>query len=170
MSLPLVSAPYDRAALLRAFINVELCRGWHPDFVAYYKGLLQALERCFGITLTTLPDDFNQRLFWMQLNSARRSYLAASTPLSDMLESSLLISRLEQRGERGQLVLMLYDEMYDTCKKLKQQHLEVMDLLLKCAYGDLKQVFTSQELLDVGFDDSTHPNPEDYEDHFEWRS
>lgn len=168
MFLPLVKAPYNRAALLQAFINVELSRGWHSDFVSYYQGLLQALEQRFGIVLTTLPDSFNQRLFWMQLNSARRSYLAASTPLSGMLESSLLISRLEQQGERGQGVLKLYGEMYDSCKKLKQQHIETMDLLLQCAYGDLDQVFTSQDLLDVGFDDSTHPNPEDYEDSIEW--
>lgn len=168
MFLPLVKAPYNRAALLQAFINVELSRSWHKDFAAYYQGLLQALERCFDITLTTDPDDFTQRIFRMQLNSARRSYLAASTPLSQVLDSSLLLRRLEQQGERGQLVLMLYDEMGDTCKKLKQQHIETMDLLLKCAYGDLDQVFTSQDLLDVGFDDSTQPNPEDYEDYFEW--
>lgn len=168
MFLPLVKAPYNRASLLQAFINVELCRGWHPDFVSYDQSLLQALERCFDIVLTTMPTDSSQLLFRMQLHSARRSYLAASTPLSGMLESSLLISRLEQRGEHGQRVLKLYDEMYDTCKKLKQQHMEVMDLLLKCAYGDLAQSFTSQDLLDVGFDDSTHPNPEDYEDSIEW--
>ena len=168
MILPLVKAPYNRAALLQAFINVELSRGWHTDFVTYYQGLLQALEQRFGIVLTTMPDDSSQRLFRMQLLSARRSYLAASTPTSHLLESSLLILRLEQQGDRGKLVLMLYDEMGDTCKKLKQQHIETMDLLLKCAYGDLDQVFTSQDLLDVGFDDTTQPSPEDYDDYFEW--
>ena len=127
---------------------------------AYYRQLLAALEKLFNIRFTEFSSDLSSmpsRLFQRHFIHTVESYCQIRSPGSSYLDASLLYSRLEQQGEAGQQAITIGDQIYTLSRENSRLHRELLYHLLVCIYGPIEQVVTSEELREVGFDDTTKP-------------
>jgi hypothetical protein len=147
--------------LIEAYVYTRRSDFVHPDFGAYYAGLLASLERLFGLRLASDELTHRQRPLWMLFNSTVRSLLQISTPWDDFLEAGLLIRRLEESGETGVVVERASAAIAEAAKASQASHREILQAL-EAIFGECRRVITSEELRQAGFDDSREPDVTDY--------
>ena len=158
--------PYDYRVLIEAYIYSK-----RPDFVnrpaysTYYASLLEALERQFGIQmstkrLTTVP----QKVFWLLFQTTVRSLLQITSPWADFIDESLLVIKLNENGELREIVDRASRAIGEANMASEAAHREMLDALFHAIFGVRQQVVTSEELLAAGFDDSREPNFTDFYD------
>ncbi|MEO8179807.1 MAG: hypothetical protein ABI895_13320 [Deltaproteobacteria bacterium] len=140
---------YDIKAFLGAHIDTVRYVRAHKDLATYYTGLYQALCRAFGFDLTQLPSPLS-----IVFKSAVRGHLDTRSPLAGFMEGPPIIGELEQRHSQriGEAVLAL-----------REAHIALLLDILEHAHGPLcAKVVDSTKLRELGFDDATFPDPDDY--------
>lgn len=169
---------YDRAELLQAYLAAHASAAsrfgayeaelddYNDALRQYYRGLLAALERVFGVELDIQrAPSFDAKVFLMLFRSTADSCIAARTPWSRFSEAGLLLQRIEGAGAAGQRVLEASRLIEELHVKSREAHLGALDALVEILLGDTaKSVFTSADVRAAGFDDSARPNPADYPD------
>jgi hypothetical protein len=139
----------------------------HPDFGAYYSGLLHALERLLGIRLSHEGlSSTTQRVFWMHFEATVRSLLRITTPWDGYIEDSLLNRKLDESGETGKEVYRAGAVIHEATKASEVAHREILYALFVAIFGECRRVVTSEELREAGFDDSKEPDISNYNDYF----
>lgn len=157
---------YDRAAFIRAYIDANQLDYLHEDFKTYYTGLLDALQQAFDITFS-LQDVRNREFaaLWVLFHATVRSYQNIRTPRSGFTDDTLLNVKLEQLGERGEAIISLEETIRETAASNKETHLKLLDELFLLLWGPVNTVVTSDELLEIGFDDAKKPEESDHLDY-----
>ena len=158
--------PYDYRVLIEAYVYTKRSDFVHPDFGAYYAGLLSALERLFGIRLVGDELSHSRKGLWMLFGSTVRSLLQIATPWDGYLEAGLLHRQLEANGELGEAVYRASAAIADAAKASEAAHREMLHALFVAIFGECGRVATSEELRQAGFDDSREPDIHDYYDYF----
>jgi hypothetical protein len=158
--------PYDSRVLIEAYVYTKRSDFVHPDFGAYYGGLLASLERLFGLRLAGDELSQRQRALWMLFNSTVRSFLQISTPWDGFLETGLLLRRLEESGEAGNIVERSSASIVEAAKVSQAAHREMLQSLFVAIFGESQRVVTSEELRQSGFDDSREPDITKYWEYF----
>src|SRR5688572_4734311 len=155
--------PYDYRELIEAYIYTQRKNFLHSDFEVYYASLLEILQEQFGIRLSheglTTRD---QKVFWMLFQSTVRSLLQITNPWADFLDETLLVKKLEESGELGEIVNRASRAIGDANKASEAAHREMLSVLFQAIFGKCQRVVTSQELLAAGFDDSNEPDIVNY--------
>lgn len=151
---------YDYKALIKAYLDANRTSYIHEDFKKYYAGLFETLQKAFGLDFKdhSKNRDALVMLFWSTVSS----YENIRSPWSNYLEGGLIIRKLEQAGEGGEIVLTLSKKIEELHKKSKKAHWEMLDSLFQLIFGRVSKVVTSKELLELGFDDSKEPDFTDY--------
>ena len=140
---------YDIKAFLGVHIDTVQYARAHTDLVTHYAGLYRALCQAFGFDLAQLPSPLSH-LF----KSAVRGHLDAHSPFAGFMEAPPIIGELEQRHSQG---------IGEAVRALRKAHIELMLDILGCAHGPLcAKVVDSTNLREIGFDDATFPDPDDY--------
>jgi hypothetical protein len=140
---------YDIRAFLGAHINTVQYARAHKDLATYYRGLYQALCQAFGFDLAQLPSSLSS-LF----KSAVRCQLNTRSPFAGFMEGPPIIGELDQRHSQ---------RMGEALRALREAHIALMLDILDRAHGALcAKVVDSTNLREVGFDDATVPDPDDY--------
>jgi hypothetical protein len=137
----------------------------HEDFPNYYTALLSKLEEAFDIHLSHENLDFDQKSLFMLFVSTVHSYQRITTPWSGYLEAGLLIRHLEEAGEPGRRVFAASDAIRDIMKANQAAHFEMLYALFEGIYGFVDRVVDSEQLQEMGFDDSKEPQMHDYYDY-----
>ena len=150
--------PYDFRVLIDAYIYTRRRDFIHRDFEEYYSGLLQALERDFGIRMSGETLTFDQRVVWSLFVNTVGSLLSVQTPWSDYLETGLLITKLEGAGELGQAILESSRAIAGAARVSTDAHRAMLDALFVLVHGKVDRVVTSEDLQRAGFDDSKEPD------------
>lgn len=156
---------HDRTYTFRDLIQAYIAT-WrhypHSDFDAYYRRLLEVLQSLFDVRFDgtdvrgeLLPGIYPMAAL-MVFRSTVDSYLAIRTPWSGYLEAGLGVAELAKRYS------LVFD---DLAERNRQAHLELLDTLFIMLYGSIERIFTSADLREAGFDDSTEPNTADYWDY-----
>ncbi|WP_306359246.1 hypothetical protein [Nocardia sp. CC227C] len=152
-------ASYDRSILLGAYLDAvaeysklerktgmeaeDAYVGWSPDAVVRSKSrlaFLADLERLFGVDLG-LPtprfssNDSRQRVRLTFLHQTAQSYHAIATPFSGYMEAGGLVNAMEDVGVAA-AVLDSCDRMQVPVETLRQQHLELLDTVLRGLLGE----------------------------------
>ncbi len=156
--------PYDFRVLIEAYVYTHRQDFVHPDFGAYYAGLLASLERLFGLRLARDELTFRQRVLWSLFDSTVRSLLQVSTPWEGYLETGLLFRTLEESGETGVLVERATTAIAEAAKASRTAHREMLQALFVGIFGECRLVVTSEEMRQAGFDDSREPDITNYYD------
>ncbi|MBF6241037.1 hypothetical protein IU474_28730 [Nocardia otitidiscaviarum] len=175
-------ARYDRSVLLGAYLDAvgefatligetgveaeAAYESWSSDAVIRSKSrlaYLAGLEKLFGVDLG-LPDpmsgpgDTRRRLLLRFLLQTARSYRAIGTPLDGYMEAGLLVKAMEDVG--------IVDAVTDGCARmqspartLRQQHLELLDIILHGLLGERADAV--YELDDPAAADIVVPEPWD---------
>lgn len=86
-----LARPYDFPVLIEAYAYTKRRDFVHPDFGAYYAGLLAALEQLFGLRLANDGVPHRQKALWTLFDATVHSLLQISTPWDGFLETGLLI-------------------------------------------------------------------------------
>lgn len=157
---------YKDLILLYIATNIEPDKYAHIDFYNFKKNLLTNLETAFGVKLSATKTN-NPALF-MLFHATVRSFNSIRTPWSSFLEASLIIKKLEESGELGKKVLELTENIDELASSSMKAHEEMIDTLFEAIFGIIDKTVSSEDLKNLGFDDSTHPKPEDYEDGIEF--
>jgi hypothetical protein len=157
--------PYDFRVLIEAYVYTQRQDFVHPDFGAYYAGLLASLERLFGLRLARDELSHRQRILWSLFNSTVRSLLQVSTPWDGYLETGLLVRTLEESGETAVLVERASTAISEAAKASRTAHREMLQALFVGIFGECRHVVTSEELRQAGFDDSCEPDITNYYDY-----
>lgn len=157
-----VPRPYDYRALIEAYVNTKRRDYVHPDFEAYYSGLLAALEPLFEIRLKS--DDFSltQRVLWRLFENTIGSMLQITTPWSNYLEEGLVVVKVRESGEPGRIVERASAAISEAARASLIAHREMLQALFVAIFGPCDRVVSSEELRQAGFDDSREPNMMDY--------
>ncbi len=156
--------PYDFRVLIEVYVYTRRQNYVHPDFPVYYNGLLQALQRAFGIQLTQEGISSRQRSLWGLFENTVLSLHQITSPWSGYLEAGLLLSKLDESGEPGQAAHRASAVIHKANADSESAHHEMLHALFVAIYGECHQVVTSEELIVAGFDDSKEPNIQDYYD------
>ena len=157
--------PYDYRVFIEAYIYTQ-----RMDFVnltaytTYYASLLKALQRHFGFRMSPEGLGLPQKVFWMLFQSTVRSLLRITSPWADFLDESLLVKKLEERGDLRRIVDQASRVIDDANRTSEAAHREMLDGLFQAIFGACQRVVTSEELLAAGFDDSLEPDFADYYD------
>lgn len=154
--------PYNIRVLIETYIYTKREDFCHPDFATYYASLLEALEGIFGVRLSSEGLSQNQRILWSLFQNTVKSLLQITNPWAGYLESSLLVRKLEESGEQGQVVEQASAVIRESNRVSEKAHREMLEALFYAIFGERPQEVTSQELLQVGFDDSREPDIQDY--------
>lgn len=150
---------YDRSVLLGAYLDAvgefstlngktgeeaeAAYAGWSPDAVIRSKSrlaYLAGLERLFGVDLG-LPEplsssgDARRCVLLMFLRKTARAYRAIGTPLDGYMETGLLVKAMEDVGI-SEAVIDSCAHMQRPAETLRQQHLELLDTVLRGLLGD----------------------------------
>jgi hypothetical protein len=157
---------YDYRALIEAYIDAQRPPYPHEDFRTFARGLLSALERAFGISISSMDGVRNAECspLWMLFRAAAFSYVKLSTPRSGFLEDSLITFRLRQLGEQGAKVEAIEREIDELTLANREAHLKLLNTLFVLLWGQVDTVITSDTLRDQGFDDTKRPKWADYYD------
>lgn len=157
---------YTYKEFIQAYIAGERNSYVHEDFKNYYVGLFNALKNLFGIHFTRddlpqfpenndlLPNTHRSHALHL-FHPTIRSYLAIWTPFSGFLEAGGLLEVFQVYGLR----------INQIAEENRKAHLEMLDGLFRKIYGEVDKVFTSEDLMNMGFDDSKEPKIEDYFDY-----
>jgi len=157
-----LSRPYDCRALVEVYVRTQRRTYAHEDFPNYYRGLLTALEKEFGLQMSDAGLDFSQRVLWMLFQSTTGSLLQIGTPWDRYLEASLLHKKLEESGEPGRKVMAATDRIFAASSASKSAHYDMLHALFHAIFGVVDRVVTSEQLVEAGFDDSKEPDFSNY--------
>ena len=134
----------------------------HPaeEITRFYARRLDALEKCFNIKLDMSgmrrdpPPGVQRTVLWMVFQSALASYRSIRTPWSDFIAMGLGAALLaaEYGGEVSYLAA-----------QSREAHREVIDALFRLMYGEITRLVTSEDLLEVGFNDKDEERMRDLE-------
>jgi hypothetical protein len=92
--------PYDYRVLIEAYIYTQRTDFINrPTYTTYYASLLEALERQYGIRMSTEGLAFPQKVLWMLFQSTVRSLLRITNPWADFLDETLLVKKLEENSK-----------------------------------------------------------------------
>jgi hypothetical protein len=154
---------YTIKDVINVYIQAQREDHIHPDFRDYYTRLLKALEDLFQITFTT-PENAppGKRAGYMLFTATVRSLLALRTPWSSCMEAGLIIRRLEEAGTIGQDILATSQQIDHSVQQNRLLHEKMLLQLLEYMYGERPMTFTSEDLFNKGFDDSSEPKWSDY--------
>jgi hypothetical protein len=163
---------YGRRHLVEAYLGAQArgFGGYLPEssvynaaLKAYHAGMLDGLERLFGLRLDRQQiDDFNNRVYFTLFSSTAASLLALRTPWSDFLEAGLLVKKVEQAGQEGQRVMAASSRIGSLVDEARQEHLVILDALAAIMLGDRAELtFSPADLREAGVDDAV-PNPADF--------
>ena len=157
--------PYDFRVLIEVYIYTRRKNYVHPDFLVYYNGLLQALQRAFDIQLKPEGLVFRQRILWGLFENTVLSLLQITSPWSGYLEAGLVLKKLDESGVNGQEVHRASAIIGKSNTDSEAAHRDMLYALFVAIYGECNKVLTSEELLLAGFDDSKEPDIKDYYDY-----
>lgn len=163
---------YGRRHLVEMYLGAQDrgFGGYYPEssafnaaLKAYYVSMLGGLERLFSLRLDARHlDTFDNRVLFRLFASTARSLLVLRTPWSGFLESSLLVTKVEEAGTEGQRVMELSRRVDVLASESRQAHLEILDALVAIMLGDrAEQTFSRADLSAIGVND-TEPSPWDY--------
>lgn len=158
--------PYNVRVLIEAYILTKQEDFVHPDFAAYYVGLLATLEKIFGIRFSEEGLSFSQQLLWHLFQSTVKSLLQITNPWADFLEASLLVRKVQESGEPGEVVERASAIIYEANKASEIAHRDMLHALFSAIFGESQQEVTSEELLQAGFDDTQEPDILNYSDYW----
>ncbi len=158
---------YDYRGLIHAYMMTQK-HHVHPDFERYYQALLAKLEEAFGIALSDTHIYQNgapssAQAYWVLFRSAVRSYLTIQSPWESMLENGALMHRLI--SEEGKIVLAYTQRIAELSRESQHNHMELIYHLFWMMYGEIDTVVNSDDLAELGLDDSTEPQMKDYYDY-----
>jgi hypothetical protein len=160
-----LNRPYDYHVLIEAYIYTQRTDFVNlPAYSTYYASVLEALERQFGIRMSTEGLAFTQKVLWMLFQGTVRSLLRITSPWSDFLDETLLVKKLEENGELRTIVDRASRVIGEANMASEAAHREMLDALFKAIFGVCQRVVTSNELRAAGFDDSREPDFADYYD------
>jgi hypothetical protein len=157
--------PYDYRVLIEAYIYTQRKDFVHSDFTNYYASLLKALQTRFGIRLSRDGLSFDQRVLWSLFANTVGSLLKITSPWSGYLEAGLLHKKLEESGEPGTVVYRASKVIGEANTASDAAHREILYALFHAIFGQCQLVVTSEELREVGFDDSKEPDISNYHDY-----
>jgi hypothetical protein len=161
-----VTTQYDQTALIHAYIQANQAHYLHEDFKTYSVGLLNALQHAFGITITFDGVlDQEARALWMLFHATTQSLLSIRSPRSNFLDDSLINMRLERLGERGKRITNIEATIHHANTLSKTAHLQLLDALFSLLWGSTDTIVTSDDLRQLGFDDTKEPQFRDYIDY-----
>lgn len=165
-SIEKLKRPYDYKVLVEAYVRTQRKDYVHPDFAAYYQSLCAALEKQFDLRFSNeyFPD--LRVAVWMLFESTVGSLLRITTPWDGFLEASAIVSTLEKSGEAGKRIDQASQTIMQATRESRQAHLEMLHELFVLMFGKTDVVVTSEQLAQVGFDDSREPDITDYYDYF----
>jgi hypothetical protein len=163
---------YGRRHLVEAYLGAQARSfgGYLPESSAYnaalktyHTGMLDGLERLFGLRLDQQQmDDVDKRVYFMLFSSTAASLLALRTPWSDFAEAGLLVKKVEQAGQDGQRVMAASGRIGTLVEQARQEHLAILDALAAIMLGDGAELtFSSADLRKAGVDDAA-PSPSDF--------
>jgi hypothetical protein len=163
---------YGRAELLSAYLGIdssaydqEMYGEYEDARSAWSRGLTGALGALLGVDLLASGSTpgHGDPVLWFHFRQTLHSYRAQQTPTSGMLEGGLLIMRLEESGERGQLVLDRLGRMAEHLAASRELHQANLETLLELLLGDRAELrFSPDDLRAAGFDPDTRPSRADY--------
>jgi hypothetical protein len=157
--------PYDYRVLIEAYIFTQRKDFINlPAYTTYYASLLEALERHYGIRMSTEELAFSQKVLWMLFQSTVRSLLRITNPWADFLDETLLVKKLEENIELRRIVDQASSAIDEANRASEAAHREMLDALFQAIFGACQRIVTSEELLAAGFDDSREPDFADYYD------
>ncbi len=160
-----LTRPYDFRVLIEVSVHTRRKNYVHPDFLVYYNGLLQALQRAFDIQLKPEGLVFRQRILWGLFENTVLSLLQITSPWSGYLEAGLVLKKLDESGVNGQEVHRASAIIGKSNTDSEAAHRDMLYALFVAIYGECNKVLTSEELLLAGFDDSKEPDIKDYYDY-----
>ena len=160
-----LNRPSDFRVLIEAYIYTQRKDFVHSDFTAYYAGLLEALQKLFGIRLSHDDLSLGQRMLWGLFQSTVESLLQITSPWAGYLEAGLLHKKLEESGEPGNVVYRASAAIGEANKASEAAHREILYALFLTIFGECQRVVTSEELHESGFDDSIEPDIVNYYDY-----
>ena len=161
-----LSRPYTARTLIEAYVYTKRQDFVHPDFGAYYTELLRSLEWSFEVRLAHEQLPSAKLPLWMLFENTVASALRITSPWDGLLEAGLLHRQPEQAGEYGEAVGRASATIQEAAKASRAAHDEMLFALFGAIFGERKQVVTSAELRQAGFDDACEPNISDYYDYF----
>ncbi|HEU4323650.1 MAG TPA: hypothetical protein VFS21_10925 [Roseiflexaceae bacterium] len=157
--------PKDRVYTTKDLIDTYIAsqKPSHPDVASYNSGLLDALQRAFGVTIASGDGvQSEKRLLHRLFLAAIRSLMAIRTPGSDFLDGSLIVRQLEASAV-GEDVLRTMDSISAATEESRRLHWELIQTLFTYLYEPESTTVTSHDVHSLGFDDSTEPTFTDYE-------
>ncbi|MEL6268214.1 MAG: hypothetical protein AAFV33_01795 [Chloroflexota bacterium] len=159
---------YTYKSLIEAYIETQKKQP-HPDFDRYYDARLDALERAFDLPLSEkrmFADGAPPRAqgLWIIFADAVASYVSIRTPWDTFLESGAVLHRLQGWGQHKQKMFEYAYRISGIARENQAVHLEMIELLFHMMHGEVDTVVTSDDLLELGFDDTTEPRLVDYPD------
>ena len=141
----------------------------HEDFDNFYKGKLEALEKLFCIRFENPPFEFES------MNLQYDDWAIWTFVEAAIFEYFQLTRSRGGEGGRGLYVLHLrreehkYFEAVDAWAEAKESYRQAsfntLEQIFVALFGNLPQVFTSIDLLALGFDDNKEPDMSDYWDY-----
>ncbi|WP_165071378.1 hypothetical protein [Paludisphaera rhizosphaerae] len=159
--------PYDYRVLIEACLYSQRKDFVHSDFTNYYTSLLEAVQRHFGIRLSSEGLSFNQRqrVLWGLFQNTIGSLLQVTNPWAGYLEAGLLHKKLDESGEVGPIVYEASRMIVEANQASEAAHREILYALFRAMFGECDRIVTSEELREAGFDDSKEPDIADYYDY-----
>jgi hypothetical protein len=161
---PPQSKQYDYHSLINAYIDTQAQAFIHPDFEQFYRARLVVLEQAFDVKMSLEGAPHNTPL-WMLFYATVRYYKRTGHPRDMFLESSLVNSTLDKMGSQGAEIYQLDIELRSVIEQAHSVYQSLLVRLFIAMYGEHPQIFTSDDLKQLGFDDSTEPNTSDYYDY-----
>lgn len=157
--------PQERTYTTNDLVNTYIAsqKPNHVDFVNYYNGLLTALQKAFDTNVASDEGvESKNRAIHMLFQATIRSFIAIRTPGSTFLDGSLIQKRLEITPI-GMDVQRLMGSINEVTEENINLHRALIETLFSYLYKPKVTAVTSQDLYNLGFDDSTEPNLDDYE-------
>lgn len=161
-----MSKTYDFKALLDAYIQIPLRDYIHKDFRDFYTELVSKLEQLFGVKLeqSATIDRVLWSFFAEILVEIRKGSVGSHYLIGGPAQTLVLMERRENNEQAG-IVFRKYIEAIKLDEAKRQKYLEVLHELFILFYGKIDKVFTSEDLLAIGFDDTKEPDIRDYYDY-----
>jgi hypothetical protein len=158
---------YDRRDLVHAYLGAQE-RGfggyyaesptYNAALKAYHVGMLDGLERLFGLRLR--PESAGA--LFMLFASTANSLLALRTPWSGFLEAGLLVRKVDEAGPEGERVTAASERIDALTAESREAHLEMLDALVATMLGERASLtFGPADLRAIGVDDAK-PRAVDY--------
>ncbi len=168
-----MSKTYDFKALIQAYIDLRCHSQPEPAsvFHTYYAGLVEHLELLFNVSLSkTTFDAKDQQHFedhWRRTPGVNRrsSWLHFDLTITNYLKvANIRTAYAWSQGDWffDKHVTQAREVIAQGADLLMQGHLQMLYVIFEQVFGPVNAVFTSNDLLTVGFDDSTEPDLDEY--------